>query len=172
MPDEAKGKFLYDMVAARLTAQAADQVALVGRAKDLLGVATITTTITGVLAKDKVANISKADLDPWLFGLMAIALATVVWLAFGALRPRTWYLSPEPTDVAATVSSQPTWAVDTYYASVAMGFISPGVVVSGKSALDHNRLQINELRQAVRLQMLGLSVLAGCGLALAYEAVL
>jgi hypothetical protein len=76
--DQLRGKFLYDMVSARIAAQAADQAALVGRAKDLLGVASITTTISGVLANDKLVNLSKTDADKFAFVVLALGLIVVV----------------------------------------------------------------------------------------------
>ena len=171
MADEARGKFLYDMVAARVTAQGADQSALVGRAKDLLGVASITTTITGVLANDKITNVSKSDAAKVVFIIMAVALLSVVFCAFDALRPRTWYLSPDPLEAEQTLVANPIATVDQYYESIAEGFIQLDVAVTGKSALQHNEDQISHLRTLVRVEIIALGVLAGCGLALAIDAV-
>jgi hypothetical protein len=170
--EDTRGQFLYDMVTACLASQAADYAALVGRAKDLLGVASITTLVTGVLANDKITNVARTDTEPWVFVAVALALVAVVACAFTAMQPRDLYLSPAPADVAATVSSNPSWDVDTYYASVAMGFILEDFIVVGESAIDHNRAAIDSVRRLVRLQIVALGVLTLFGLALSSGAVL
>ncbi len=157
------------MVEAKLSAQAADQSALVGRAKDMLGVATISSTITGVLANDKLFAVGKDDADVALFVAMAVALLLVIICAFYAMRPRTWYLAPSPEEVAATVRNDVTAPVDDYYASVAMGFMSADVAVDGKTVLAHNDDQIDRLRTAVLVQIPALGVLAAAGLVLAVQ---
>jgi hypothetical protein len=43
------GKLLYDSISARLAVQSADHAVLTSRSKDLLGAATIASTITGSL---------------------------------------------------------------------------------------------------------------------------
>jgi hypothetical protein len=42
------GKLLWEVVSLRLKAQDSSQAALTGRAKDMIGLATISSTITGV----------------------------------------------------------------------------------------------------------------------------
>jgi hypothetical protein len=149
--------------------EVADQSALAGRAKDLLGVAVISTTITGVLANDKLTNVTKHNVPAWLFVLMAIAVAAVVGSAFYALWPRTWYFSPDPREGLQTATDEPDWPVDTYYASIAAGFTTPNVVQPA-SALDHNDTQIRALRTAVLAEIGALAILAIAGLALAWNA--
>jgi hypothetical protein len=166
------GKFLYDIVSARLAAQAADQLALTGRAKDLIGFASITTTITGVVANDKIVTVNKSGIDALILGLLAVGLAMVITFGIQAIRPRAWFLSPDPHLVADLVhENYSSWTVDDYYAAVANGFTKLGVGSPGNSALGYNEEQLKTLRRSVLVQIIGVSALAACGVLLALEAV-
>lgn len=167
---EAVGKFLYDIVAERLKAQAADQSALTGRAKDLVGLAAVTTTVTGVLANDKLFDVTKGS-QPIVFAvLLSFGLLLTIGAGLYGLKPRVWYLSPDPTEVFSTVSGNLAWPLDSYYASVATGLTQPGVVVTGKSALAHNDEQLVKLRRAIVIQVVGVAILASSGLVVAWQA--
>ena len=163
------GKFLYDTVTARIAAQAADQAALAGRAKDLLGVAAISTTVSGALVNDKLTDVTKGAVSLLLFLLTLLGLACVVAGALYAFRPRTWYFSPEPKSAAERISANPDSPTDDYYAAVANGFIA--LKPSGtESPLDHNDRQIGKLHAAVLVQIVGVSALSVAGALLASRA--
>lgn len=167
---DAVGKFLYDIVAERLKAQAADQSALTGRAKDLIGLAAVTTTVTGVLANDKLFDVTKGS-QPVVFAvLLSCGLLLTVGAGLYGMKPRVWYLSPDPLEVFSTVSANLTWPLDSYYASVATGLTQPGIVVTGKSALAHNDEQLSKLRRAIVIQVVGVAILASSGLVVAWQA--
>ena len=111
---EATGKLLWDVVALRLTADAANQTALVGRAKDLLGAATIAATITGVLVNDKLFTVEKSGLVTWWGIATGLTLAMLVVCALVAMRPREWSFAPSPTDLYGKMSdtTEPALSVD------------------------------------------------------------
>lgn len=164
------GKFLYDIALERLKAQAADQTALAGRAKDMVGLAAVTTTITGVLANDKLVTVSKGDQPAAVAVLLTVGLVVTIGAGLDALRPRVWYFSPDPTKVFDTVSNNLGWPLDSYYASVATGLEHRDVVVTGASAFEHNDQQLRRLRWAILAQVVGVGLLACAGLVLAWQA--
>ena len=60
MADDRHGKFCGEW-SRELAGQAADQALLTGRAKDLMGVATISTTITGVILNDSSSTCQRGE---------------------------------------------------------------------------------------------------------------
>jgi hypothetical protein len=168
---EDRGKFLYDVVMARLSSQAADLAAMGGRAKDLLGVATISTTITGAIANGAIVTTTKHNVSWLVFAALIVGFVLVLGAAGFSLWPRTWYLSPEPLGTSRAVQAHLDWPLDAYYGQIAVGFIAPDVVTAGKSALEHNDQRLMWIGRAILIEMAGLLLLALAGFALAYEAV-
>jgi hypothetical protein len=168
--DEPRGKFLYDTVSARLSAQSTDLSTAQGRAKDLIGLAAITTTITGVLANDKLFKIDAAAERPKPFAALLVAgIALAIIPGLYVLWPRAWYLAPDPVDINAKIDQHPTWHVDDYYASLAMGFMTAQHGKNNDTALRFNERRILRLRVAVIAQLFGIAGLALAGVVLALK---
>ena len=171
MTESTGGKFLYETVTARVASQAADYAALSGRSKDLIGLATITSTVMGVLANERLVNLTKMRRVPASYSIVAVAsLILVLGPGLFVLWPRKWHLSPSPEDALATVNAHPTWPTDSYYATLATGFVNRGVVDAKLNALEVNDRNIARIRWAVLAQIGGLSALAVSGLALTLHA--
>lgn len=159
------------MVTAQLAGQVADIAALSGRAKDLIGVATISTTITGGLANDRLVNVGKHDINPFALGFLIVGFCSVLIAGFFVLKPRSWSLVPNADEIKTNaVAAHPTWPIDAYYGQVAMGFLTPGLVVPGKTAIQQNAENIDLIRNCIYVQLVGLGLLAIAGFILASQA--
>jgi hypothetical protein len=165
---EATGKMLWDVVALRLTAEAANQTALVGRAKDLLGAATIAATITGVLLNDKLVTFDKTPLLGLWTVVTGITLAVLVLLALAALKPRAWSFAPNPNSLykqllagekSAASTQQDPKTVDAWYHDMAVGYLVPREGQT-KNQLEKNAELVDSLAKLVRWETYALGALA------------
>jgi hypothetical protein len=170
--DVPRGKFLYDMVMARVGAQSTDLATMQGRSKDLIGLAAVTTTVTGVLSNDKLFNnVAILPHRPREFAvLLVVGLVLAILPGIYVLWPRAWFLAPDPVDLNAQIDAHPTWPVDAYYSSAAMGFIERKYGRCEKTnALRFNDRRLFRLRIAVVAQLVGVCGLAIAGLVLALQ---
>lgn len=166
MPDEPKGKLLWDVVALRLAAQSANQSALTGRAKDLLGTATIATTITGVILNDKLFEVVKDDAPIWWTGGAGVALVVLVASGILAIWPREYSFAPNAEDFQRVMETYPSATVDALYRATALGYlVAPP---RGKSQLAKNYGLLKNLERFVRVEAVALAALAGLAFALAF----
>jgi hypothetical protein len=166
-----RSELLWDVVSDRLSSQADNVSALNGRAKDFIGLGTLTGTIAGAIGNDKFFSWDKAALTVPFALLLTVGIVLAVGAGLLVLRPRIWYLSPEPKDLYETIRTNPNWSADNLKASIANGFVHSDVVVDGKSALEFNDDQIGEMRILVIIQVVGLALLAIAGVILGWQAV-
>lgn len=174
MPSEEAqiGKFMYDVVAQRLAAQSADQSALVGRSKDLVGLATLTSSVAGVLANDKLVRVVGGQRLPVAFaGLLSLGLLLTIGSGLYVLYPRKWFLSFDPVSLFEKISEHyREWPLDKFYASAATAFLNPGELGDEMEAILVNDAQLRRMHFAVGLQILGAGILGASGLYLAWNA--
>jgi hypothetical protein len=107
MADDPHGKMLWGVVAGELAGQAADQASLTGRAKDLLGVATISSTITGVILNDHLFNVDKEDIPLWWILVAGGSLLAVFVAGLWAIKPRTYSFTPYAIDFYEVEQERP-----------------------------------------------------------------
>lgn len=156
-----------------MKAQSDDYSTLTGRAKDLIGLATVATTIASVILNEKVFAPAKLTHVPkWWAFLSAASVAAILLAGIYSLWPRVWYFSPDPAEVYATVVSDLTLSTDALLASVANGIVLPDVVVTGKSALEWNDAGLARIRWAVVVQVCGYLALGGAAAALTLQQVM
>jgi hypothetical protein len=166
------GTFLYNMVVAQTSAQATDISTLTGRAKDLIGAATISTTVTGALANANIVNVQKHAERLGVVWLLAVGFGLVFLAGFAAIYPREWSLAPDAERVASEViAGHLSDTVDVYYAKVAMGFLDKGTGRDHRTAIQENARKIGHVRVLIDIQLLGLLLLAASGVVLASTAV-
>jgi hypothetical protein len=169
MPNEdldPNGKLLWDVVALRLGAQAATQAALVGRAKDLLGLTTIVATITGVILNDKLFPVVKEEVDAWWIVLAALALVVVLGAGLWALRPAEWSFAPDPLSFYAIEETYPHASQGQFYRSLAEGYLLPGA--DGKPRIIKNQDRLKFLSRLVVAEGWGLVALGILAFILAF----
>jgi hypothetical protein len=164
---DPNGKLLWDVVAMRLAAQTATQAVLVSRAKDLLGVATIVATISGVILNDKLFYVQKA-VPPWPWTVLAvIALIAVFGGGLAALLPGRWSSAPDAVDFHAVEQQYSHATYGEFYRSLAEGFLLPGADGS-KSRLVQNDDRLAWLARFVNAQVGGLVLLGVLAFLLAF----
>jgi hypothetical protein len=154
---DPKGKLLWDVVSLQLAAQAADQAALTNRAKDLMGTATIATTITGVILNDKLIAVVKGDVPIWWTITTALALVVLFACGLWAIQPRDYYFAPDAVDFYAVERESPDVSPGQLYRSLAEGFVEPE---EGHTLLASNEEQLVVLDRLVRVETAALAALA------------
>lgn len=153
-----------------MKSQADDFAVLTGRAKDLIGLATVATTIASVILNDKVLGPTKpSEVPMWWAAVAAIALASILLPGIYCLWPRIWYFSPDPDSIYKTVSADLSLSTDDLFASVANGLVRKDVVVSDRSALEWNDAGLRRFRVAVFIQVVGYVVLGCAAAVLAFQ---
>jgi len=152
------------VLALQLATQAADQAALVNRAKDLMGTATIASTITGVILNDKLVAVVRGDVPLWWTIAAALALIVLFGSGLWAVQPRDYYFAPDAVDFFAVEREFPEATTGQLYRSLAEGFLEPE---DGATRLATNEEQLATLDRLVRLETVALAVLALLGFLLA-----
>jgi hypothetical protein len=157
VPDEPKGKLLWDVVSLRLAAQSANQVSLVGRAKDLLGFTTIVATITGVILNDKLFPVVKGE-APLLWTILAASSLIVVYgTGLRALWPSDYSFAPDGQDFQHVEQTYPSATVDALYRSLAEGYLF--APPDGVPQLKRNQDKLKRLERLVRIETGGIVAL-------------
>ena len=163
---DPNGKTLWDVVALRLAAQAANQTALTGRAKDLLGAATIAGTIIGVVYNDKLFPLAGFHAPGWWIPAVVVTYLGVVLCAVSAVWPRSYSFSPDAADFADLERDNPGASANMLYRAAARGFLDP-LSVKGKTQIQVNEDRLRTLERLVRGEIVSLGGLAGLALYLA-----
>jgi hypothetical protein len=166
LAEDPNGKLVWDMVALKLGAQAASQTALVGRAKDLLGVATIATTITGVILNDKLFAVVKGEAPLWWTILAAISLAVIYGAGLWAMQPAEYSFAPDAEDFYVVEQTYPASSQGEFYRSLAEGYLLVGP--DGESRLGKNQEQLERIELLVRFETMGIAVLGILAFLLAF----
>jgi hypothetical protein len=164
--DDPHGKLLWDVVAGELAGQATDQSSLTGRVKDLLGVATISTTITGVILNDTLFNVAKEAVPLWWILVAAASLVAVYVPGLWALWPRTYSFAPDANDFLQVEQASPGASDGELYRALAEGYLLSDA--TGKNQLDRNRDAIKIIDNLVNIQMVGIAVLTAMAFVLAF----
>jgi hypothetical protein len=156
---------LWDVVAGQLAGQSADQAALSGRAKDLLGVATISTTITGVIVNDKLFNLAKVELPAWWVVLAAVSLIVVFGAGLLAIQPRKYSFAPDAEGFHSIEQKYPDASETELYRAMAEGYLEEA---EGKTQLERNRENLKLIELLVRIETGGVVALAVMAFILAF----
>ncbi len=156
MADDPHGEMLWDAVAGALAGQAADQSALTSRAKDFLSIATISTTITGVVLNDKLFTISQIQVPMWWFFLAGASLIMIYGAGIWALVPRRYSFAPDAEDFHAVEQQYPQASDGELYRAMAEGYLLPA---GGRSTLDRNQDHVKFIETLVRIETVGLIAL-------------
>lgn len=162
---DPRGKLLWDVVSFQLSTQAGDQAALSNRAKDLMGAATIASTITGVILNDKFMAVVRGEVPLWWTLLAAVALLLVFASGLWAVQPRGYFFAADAIDFHAVEQESPEATPGQLYRSLAEGFLD---AEEGTSVLARNDMQIAKLDRLVRLETAGLAMLAFLAFSLAF----
>jgi hypothetical protein len=162
MADDPHGTILWGVVASELAGQAADQASLTGRAKDLMGVATISTTITGVILNDKLFNVPKVDIPVWWIILAALSLLAVFGAGIYAIQPRTYSFAPDATAFHRIEQDYQESSEDELYRAMAEGYLLPNDAAN-RNQLQRNRDILTDIDIAVQVEtygVIGLTMMA------------
>jgi hypothetical protein len=162
---DPSGKLLWDIVALQLAAQAGDQAALANRAKELMGTATIASTITGVILNDKLVAVVKGDVPLWWTTAAALVLIVLFGCGLWAVKPRDYFFAPDAADFYAVERESPDATTGQLYRSLAEGFLEPE---EGRTRLAENEEQLATLDRLVRLETVALAILAFLAFSLAF----
>ena len=172
---DLEGKFLYDITATKLAAQCADHSLLTGRAKDLIGLTTLTTTIGAFVATSRATG-NTARLPDWYTGGVLITVVVIIGCGLYVLLPRRWNFSPDPLAVRAALQTDPN--LDSIYMRLAEGHLAQPAPAEGTKrrwragrfgpsvdleGIEFNKGVLSRLATAVRVQVVGVSALAVLG---------
>jgi hypothetical protein len=163
--DDSHGKILWDVVTARLAAQAANQAAMCGRAKDLISTATVATAITGIILNDKVFNVSKGDMPLWWLVGAGISLLVIFVAGLWALQPANYSFAPDAGDFYLNVQKHPTASDDQFYRSLAEGYL---IASNGQTQIERNQKGLQRLARLVRIETIGIAALVVLAFILAF----
>jgi hypothetical protein len=167
LADDPHGKLLWDVVAGELAGQAADQSSLTGRAKDLLGVATISTTITGVILNNTLFNFDKEEVPLWWIGVAAASLIAIFGAGLWAILPRIYSFAPDASHFHQVEEGFPGASEGELYRAMAEGYLLPDPK-TGKNQLERNRKEIRFIDTLVSIQMVGVAALTAMAFVLAF----
>jgi hypothetical protein len=162
MAEDSHGRILWGTVANELAGQAADQASLTGRAKDLMGVATISTTITGVILNDKLFNVPKVDIPVWWILFAGLSLLAVFGAGIYAIQPRTYSFAPDATDFHQIEQDYQESSENDLYRAMAEGYLFPNDDAN-RNQLQRNRDILTDIDTAVLVEtggVLGLTAMA------------
>lgn len=165
MAEDLHGRQLWDAVAGTLAAQASDQAALTSRAKDFLSMATISTTITGVILNDKLFSVSEIELSVGWIALASVSLLLVYGAGIWALVPRQWSFAPDAADFYAVEQESPFASEGELYRAMAEGYLLAG---DGQSQLERNAESVKFIEMLVRIQSVGVIGLGAAAFILAF----
>jgi len=164
--EDPHGKMLWERVSGELAGQAADQSSLTGRAKDLLSVATISTTITGVILNDKLFDVTKVDIPGWWIVLAAVSLVVVFGAGLMAIQPRDYSFAPDASAYHVIERDYPDASEGELYRATAEGYLFEAE--DGKTQLQRNRETLSRIELLVRLETYGIAGLAAMAFLLAF----
>lgn len=144
------GAFMWQVVQDRAMSQRTSVDRLAGRSKDLLGTATIATTITGAFANDNLFDQGKLEVPmPFVvIGLLAI-LVLVAGASF-CIWPRGWTFSFNPIVVETAIKSHEHLTDDDLQRAMAEGM---------RPKLEQDFEVIQRMSKVLAAQVLALGVL-------------
>lgn len=166
LAEDPHGKILWERVTGELPGQAADQAALTGRAKDLLGVATISSTITGAILNDKLFQFSQIEIPAWWLVLAALPLLMVLVAGLWAVQTKEYSFAPDAAAFYEIEQKYPNSTEGDLYRALAEGYLFEAE--DGKTQLQRNRDILGGIELLVRVETAGIIGVAGMAFVLVF----